>query len=156
MNKQIKIVTGKVHTGKTTRLFAFANSHKSVDGILVPVIHDKRMIYNISSKELKQLEVDNNSNKCISVGKYNFLNESFSWANKKLIDGFSKNPEWIILDEIGKLELEKKGLFESADFILTNFRNTKTNIIFVIRDYLLDAVLKSFNLNENEIEIMNL
>lgn len=156
MNKQIKIVTGKVHTGKTTRLFAFANSHKSVDGILVPVINDKRMIYHISSKELKQLEVDNNSNKCISVGKYNFLNESFSWANKKLIDGFSKNPEWIILDEIGKLELEKKGLFESADFILTNFRNTKTNIIFVIRDYLLDAVLKSFNLNENEIEIMNL
>ncbi|MBI1933878.1 MAG: hypothetical protein HYS24_15205 [Ignavibacteriales bacterium] len=156
MNKQIKIVTGKVHTGKTTRLFAFVNSHKSVDGILVPVIHDKRMIYNISSKELKQLEVDNNSNKCISVGKYNFLNESFSWANKKLIDGFSKNPEWIILDEIGKLELEKKGLFESADFILTNFRNTKTNIIFVIRDYLLDAVLKSFKLNENEIEIMNL
>lgn len=156
MNKQIKIVTGKVHTGKTTRLFAFANSHKSVDGILVPVINDKRMIYHISSKELKQLEVDNNSNKCISVGNYNFLIESFCWANKKLVDGFSKNPEWIIIDEIGKLELEKKGLFESADFILTNFRNTKTNIIFVIRDYLLDAVLKSFNLNENEIEIMNL
>ncbi len=156
MDKQIKILTGKVHSGKTTRLFTFINSHKSVDGILAPVINKRKMLYHILSKQLKTLEVEGKSDETISIGNYNFLIDSFNWANRKLNDGFSKNPEWLIIDEIGKLELEKKGLFDSADFILKNLKNSKTKIILVIRDYLIKSALELFNLNENEIEFLEI
>lgn len=152
MDSQIKIITGRVHSGKTTKLFTFINSQESINGILAPVINNKRMLYHISSKELRVLEVQEQSHLTISIGDYNFLLDTFNWANQKLIDGFSKNPEWLIVDEIGKLELDKKGLFDSAEFILKNVNNTNTKIILVIRDYLVKSVLEFFNLHENEIE----
>ena len=156
MSEKIKIVTGKIQTGKTTKLFMFANSHKSVDGILQPIVNDKRKLYHISSRTIKEFEIDDQGNETFNIGRYYFSKESFNWANEKIIDSFNKTPEWLILDEIGKLELEEKGFHSSINKILGERKNKSTKIILVIRDYLLDKALDFYKINNGEYEVMNL
>lgn len=156
MNKIIHIVTGKIQSGKTTSLFTFANSLGSVDGILAPIIDEKRRLYHISSRTIKDFQADQRNNNTIEVGKYSFYKESFKWANEKLIKGFESGPEWLIIDELGKLELRKEGLYESSKYIIDKRKYTKTNIILVIRDYLLEQILEFYNINEGEYYIMSI
>lgn len=153
--KNIYIVTGPIQTGKTTRLFKFVNEHKSIDGILSPIVDEKRHLYHISSHTLKLLEVPK-SNKTIAVGKYHFLKETFNWANEKLIESFNNSPEWLIIDEAGKLEMTNKGLNKAINYTLKNSKNSSTKIVLVIRDYLLNEILKKYKIWENEYKILNL
>lgn len=154
MEKKIKIVTGKIHSGKTTNLFQFVNNNESVDGILAPIVNKKRKLYHISTRAMKNLEVDEPGENTINVGKYHFINSTFEWANKKLIISRNKNPKWLIVDEIGKLELDSKGLHNSCLEIIKNKDEYDTNIILVIRDYLLEQVLNSYNIMESEYEFL--
>jgi nucleoside-triphosphatase THEP1 len=156
MNKKNRIVTGKIQSGKTTSLFRFANSKKSIDGILTPIINGKRRLYHISSKTVKDFEIDQPSEETISVGKYFFLKKSFEWANKKLIDGFSRSPEWLVIDEIGKLELKGEGFHSATQKILIDKINSNTKIILVIRDYLLEEALKHYNIAHNDYTLLEL
>ncbi|MCW8849561.1 MAG: nucleoside-triphosphatase [Melioribacteraceae bacterium] len=156
MSPKIKIVTGPIHSGKTTKLFKFINENKNIDGILAPIVNDKRRLYHISTKTIKDLEVNQESRKTISVGKYHFLNESFDWANKLLLKGFKSNVDIIIIDEIGKLELRGEGLHESVAQIMNNIRDTNKKLVIVIRDYLLEEVLQYYSIGPDNYEILNL
>lgn len=156
MSNKIKIVTGKIQTGKTTRLFVFANSHKSVDGILSPVVNNKRMLYHLSSKTIKEFETSDHSKNIISVGKYDFLAESFNWANNKINKSFLEKPEWLIIDEIGKLELKGLGLHPSVNTILSQKNNEYVKIILVIRDYLLSDALDFYQIQKDQYEIITI
>jgi nucleoside-triphosphatase THEP1 len=156
MNKKIRIVTGKIQSGKTTSLFRFANSQKSIDGILSPIVNCKRRLYHISSKTVKDFEIDQSSEETISVGKYFFLKKSFKWANSKLLEGFSKSPEWLIIDEIGKLELKGEGFHSATQKILMDKINSNTKIILVIRDYLIEEALKYYNIAHNDYTFLEL
>ncbi len=156
MNNKIKIVTGKIKSGKTTSLFRFMNLQKSVDGILAPIVNDKRRLYHISSKTVKDFEVDHQNENTISVGKYFFLKDSFNWANEKLIESYIKEPDWLIIDEIGKLELQGEGLHTSTKKILGERNKYRTFIILVIRDYLLEESLKDYNISEGDYDILKL
>lgn len=156
MSKKIKIVTGKIQTGKTTRLFTFSHSQDSVDGILAPIVNEKRKLFHLSSRTMTDLEVNEKSDLTISVGKYHFLKESFTWANEKIIESFNSNPEWLIIDELGKLELKGEGLHQSASTILFEKKNLSTNIILVIRDYLLEEMLDYYKIAHEEYEILKI
>ena len=156
MNRKIKIVTGEIQSGKTTSLFSFANLHKSTDGILAPIVNDRRKLYHISSKTMKELEIYQQSKKTISVGKYFFLKDSFIWANQKLIESFLKSPNWLIIDEIGKLELLSEGLHAATKRILYERNKSETTIILVIRDYLLDKALKHYSISDEVYDILEL
>lgn len=156
MNKKIKIVTGKVQSGKTTRLFTFTHSHDSVDGILAPIVNEKRKLFHLSTRTMKKLEVNEPNNKTISVGKYHFIKESFIWANEKLIESFNSKPEWLIIDELGKLELKGEGLHNATSFILEEKPKIDINIVLVIRDYLLHEMLKQYKISNTEYEILEI
>ena len=155
MQSNIHILTGKIQTGKTTRLFNFANSHKSIDGILAPIIENKRWLYHISTKTLKEHQVNQSGEETIEVGKYSFIKDSFEWANQKLIKGIELEPEWLIIDELGKLELRKEGLHNSAQYIIDHRTKNSTKIILVIRDYILEQNLGFYNINKGEYQFLN-
>ena len=156
MNPRIKIVTGKIHSGKTTSLFRFISENKAADGILAPIVNERRRLYHISTKTIKDLEVDKKSEGTISVGKYHFLNESFKWANKKLLESYNLPTTYLIIDEIGKLELNGGGLHESTKEIVERIRNSEKYLILVIRDYLLKDVLQYYQINKHDYEILHL
>lgn len=156
MKNQIRIVTGPIQSGKTTRLFKFVNTQTSVDGILSPIVNDKRVLYHIGSRTIKEFEVNSFDKNIIEVGKYKFLQASFDWGNKILIAGLRKNPEWLIIDEVGKLELQEKGFHNSLKLILTELEIFDTKLVLVIRDYLMKETIIKYNLDQFGYEIMEI
>ncbi|OGU64351.1 MAG: hypothetical protein A2499_06250 [Stygiobacter sp. RIFOXYC12_FULL_38_8] len=153
MNK-IKIVTGKIKTGKTTRLMRWATSQKNIDGIFQPVIDDKRFVYHIGSRTLKPLETSETEN-VTSIGKYNFSNQTFAWSQKILSDYAAKNLDWIIVDEIGPLELQGKGLEPVISKLLSERENIHSKILCVVRDSILEKFIEHYGL-QNDYEIFEL
>ncbi len=148
MKNRIYIITGLNKTGKTTRLMSWVFKQNNIDGILQPEVDGKRFLYHISTKTLKLLESENEIDS-IKIGQYNFSKNAFKWANKKLIESLQKNYEWIVVDELGPLELSGEGLHESITFLLNN--SDKQKLIFVIREKILEEALKFYNISDYEI-----
>lgn len=151
--KKIHILTGEIGSGKTTGLMLWVSSQKNVDGILQPVVNETRFIYHLGSKTLKQLEVES-SNDTIKIGKYNFSREVFSWAQNVLVDCMQKKLDWLIVDEIGPLELEGNGLEPAISKIISERNSFEGNIVCVVRDTMLEKFVQHYRL-EHSYEIFN-
>ena len=147
---KIYVLTGPVGSGKTTSLERWCQKQKSADGILAPVIEGKRNLKFIRINEIKGLE-SSAGNNGIKIGRYIFDEKVFEEARNYLEGAFQNNPEWLIIDEIGPLELEGNGLEPAAGKIIKQIKSTHTNIILVIREGLLDKVFKHYNLSPEEI-----
>jgi len=150
----IYILSGAVHSGKTTRLSVWISGKNEINGILQPVINGRRHLQEISSGQSKLLEVspDSKETDIISIGNYKFSNAVLSWARARLLSAFYKSPDWLIIDEFGKLEINDRGLEPAIGRImndLTDYQNI--NLVFVIRDYLVSEFLRKYGLNGNDI-----
>ena len=63
-----------------------------------------------------------------------------------MIDDFDSQPEWLIIDEYGKLELKGEGLEPAITSILNNWKVEKRiNLLIIIRDYLVSDLIKKFD-----------
>ncbi len=150
--KDLYILTGKIKSGKTNELFRWIIDKKNVGGILQPVVDGKRFIYSISQKRLIQLEISSTNlagikeEDLIKIGNYLFLNNAFDKARELLQKDFESNFDWLIIDEIGSLELNGSGLEPMVSNILKNSGSFKGSIILVVRESLIDAVIKKFEL----------
>jgi nucleoside-triphosphatase len=152
MDKPIYYYTGPVHTGKTTRIAEWA-SRNNCTGILSPIINGKRHLREIKSGELKLLESDSNINS-ISIGRYNFKKEVFEWGRQKLLAEYESEPEWLVIDEYGKLELRGEGLEPVISTIINHWKiNKKNNLLIVVRDYLVNDFIKKFDRGINFTEL---
>ena len=151
--KNIHILTGKIKSGKTTRLMLWASSQKNIDGILQPVIEGKRFIYHLGSKTLKQLEIADEPN-AIQIGNYKFSGTVFSWSQNVIVSCLQKDLNWLVIDEIGPLELEGKGLEPAITKIISERDNFSGNILCVVRDSILERFIHHYRI-ENSYEIFN-
>lgn len=144
----IYIYSGPTQSGKTTKLMQWAAPQKNIDGVFQPVIENKRFLYNISSRSLKELEVEDGDD-LISIGNYKFNNKSFLWAQEKLLEACKTKIDKLIIDEIGPLELDGKGLEPAISKILSDRSNFDFQIILVVREKLLNDFLKHYCLGES-------
>lgn len=152
--RKIRILTGEIKTGKTTRLMYWAASQKNIDGIFQPVIDEKRFVYHIGSRTLKPLETTE-SEEVTSIGKYNFSNQTFLWSQNILSECAAKNLEWIIVDEIGPLELQDKGLEPAISKLFSEREKIQAQILCVVRDSILEKFVEHYGL-QNDYEIFEL
>jgi nucleoside-triphosphatase THEP1 len=145
----IYVLTGPIRTGKTQALKAWAMKQNDVDGLLCPDnAQGKRYFLEIKSNTEFPLEVTpSTDNETIAVGPFLFLKSAFDRANKFLKTlGDSKN-SYVILDELGKLELKSKGLHEAAESLIPIFKKHKDNhLIIVVRDTLLASIILHYNI----------
>ena len=149
----IIIFSQPIHSGKTTQLLHWCNQQKNAAGILMPDINDKRKILNLETKEVFAVECDdpdNTKEKLVTVGKYHFYAAAFEKANSILLGAVSSNPEWLVIDEVGKLELEGKGFYPAVKKIIDDQEEkiTTTNNILVVRDSLRAEVINFFKINK--------
>ncbi|MEO8399006.1 MAG: nucleoside-triphosphatase, partial [Ignavibacteriaceae bacterium] len=158
MNKKYYLLSGIVQSGKTTSLINWAKG-KNADGIVAPIINRVRHLQYISSGLKRELEIKkgNENIKTISVGRFLFDEDVFAWGRKNLLKSFLNNPEWLIIDEIGPLELRGEGLEPAVSKILNRINDkTKTKIIFVVREKLVESFLQFYNLNREEINFITI
>lgn len=147
----IYILTGAIRSGKTTALLHWSKSRNDVDGLLCPDdANGKRYFLKLKNNTIFKLEAEAETEAIVAIGNFKFLRSAFNEANDYLILEASKTErQYLIIDEIGKLELKNEGLHVSTKALISQFKsNDNTHLILVVRDYLLDAVLEHYGITE--------
>jgi nucleoside-triphosphatase THEP1 len=137
------LLTGEVHTGKSSEFkkhFTQSNSF----GLINPVDAEGHKQFHIISKNLSFPMNAQPNETAIEVGKYRFSTLAFDKANQMLIEEWDRANGKFIFDEVGKLELDEKGLFPAIQHILNHPNPNVETVIWVIRDYLLEAASAKF------------
>lgn len=147
----IIIFSRPIHSGKTTELLHWCNRQENTGGILMPDINGCRKIMNIKTKEVFDIEcTDTASNKepLITIGRFRFYNEAFEKANALLLELLTQKPGWLVIDEAGKLELDKKGFYPAITKAVNVYTNDPTagNLLITVRDNLCNEVISFFGL----------
>ena len=140
-----------IHSGKTTELVQWCNEQKNIDGILMPDIDGSRKIINIKTKEIFDIEctdTKNNRELITTIGKYNFYTAAFEKANSILINALAHKPDWLIIDEAGKLELDGKGFYEAIIKAVDIYDRKKScgNLLIAVRESLCNDVILFFKI----------
>ncbi len=147
---ELYLLTGPVHSGKTSSLSDSIKDITSIGGFICPDKDGLRYLKNIHDGTIHRFQIANQeSDDDILIGKYIFSKSGFETARSILQSAINQDFEYLIIDEIGQLELQGKGLEPSLSLTLNNIKNTK--IILVVRDYLLDEVIHHYQLTTAKI-----
>lgn len=152
--KKIIILTGEIRSGKTTILLNWANERNEVAGILTPVKEGRRFFYSIPDKTSYTMEAGDDED-YLEVGNFKFSTEQFSKTNET-VSKWLDAPywKWLIIDEIGPLELkQQKGFWQSFNKILNG--TFSATIIIVVRQSLSETVRNMFKERGYEVLIFS-
>lgn len=147
--KNIFIFSNKIAAGKTTTLKNWSENNPEITGFLSVKIEGKRFFENLETGEKKPMEVENSD---LQIGKYSFDANVFYWAEKELLKQYQSNPEWLIIDEIGPLEIRKRQGFHELILNLTQQNSdSKPKIIFVVRDFMVQEFIEKYQFSNAKI-----
>lgn len=143
METKVYILTGNIQTGKTTALLNWCKQRNDVSGIATPVINGKRFFLNIATADTFKMEAAETELDTLNIGRFRFSKDAFHRANAVLQQ--TKNSKYVVVDEIGPLELQQQGLYPSIQFLLAE---KKSNLILIVREKIVDAVIDFFQLQQ--------
>ncbi len=149
----IFMLTAATGSGKTTSLIKWSEERNDVYGILTPVVDGKRMFMNAATKEQFPMEAGGSpaSTGILQVGKFIFSKDAFEKAISIIRDAIDKKG-WLIIDEIGPLELKGEGFHAVLKEVLAK---RKEKMILVVREGLTDQVVTLFSVNGKSIKTTN-
>ncbi len=152
----VKIITGGKQSGKTSFLLNYIeqlkNNNISVVGIIAlgTFKNNRRnsfFIKDISTKEEKLFMSRNYSTGAEKIGRFYIDLNTYQWGMRILEKAILSDSNYLIIDEIGALELSKKGWY----FALSDALKSNKNIIITVRDKFIDEVIDFFNIDNYEI-----
>ncbi len=112
-----------------------------------PVIDGRRFFMDAHSRIQFRMEAGETEKAILSIGRYNFSKAAFEQAAEIIRQSINKNGG-LVIDEIGPLELRKKGFHP---VIRESLKNHTAKLLFVIRENLVGEVTELFELKEYEI-----
>ncbi|HAO45318.1 MAG TPA: hypothetical protein DCQ97_00225 [Chitinophagaceae bacterium] len=129
----------------------WCSGQSSILGILMPDMNGRRMIMNIKTQEVFDIEcpdISHNTEPLITVGRFHFYSAAFEKANSMLEDALRQYPRWLIIDEAGKLELDKKGFYTSIVNAVKKYDHAtgEYNLLITVREDLCSEVISFFNM----------
>jgi nucleoside-triphosphatase THEP1 len=151
----IFILSNPIKSGKTTRLMEWTASKTNCEGILMPDVNGHRKMFDVGEKEYFDAEcsLPNDSNEpLVKVGKYHFYQSAFDKANSIILDAANSFASWIIVDEVGSLELSEMGFYQSVSKLiaLKNANKLNAKVLLVVRSSLLKDVVNFFEIESYE------
>lgn len=114
----------------------------------MPDVDGKRRFVDLKSYQMFNAETEMAGpvmERVITVGKYTFLQSSFEKANQIICSAADEQPPWLMIDECGKLELQKKGLYPGILHVFNTY--TAGNLLLVVRDDLVQDVVSLFGIS---------
>lgn len=146
----IYILSGDIRTGKTTALQEWIKGWQNVKGVLTPNNKEGiRELYHIAEGRTYPFQVTREAENTVSVGRFLFLKETFELANDILIQEFEEGDfEFLVIDELGKLELKDKGLHKAAQYILSSKKQMNGHLLLVVRSYLVEEVIEKYGITD--------
>lgn len=143
-DNSVFFVSGPLHSGKTTRLREWSQGRTDVGGVFQPVIDDRRHFIDIRTGTKMLMDAPPHSQDAYTIGRFHFAISSFLWAADALRSAAQDSTvQYLIVDEVGPLEMQSVGLHPFLEEILTTPRPGLA-IILVIRDYLLQDVITKY------------
>lgn len=133
------ILTGPVRSGKTSSLIKWT-AGKEVYGILTPDKDGRRVFMNARTKEIFDMEASPRETDTFTIGRFIFSKTNFDKAIQ-IIRRAIHNNGWLIIDEIGPLELKSQGFH---DVLTETLSQRKEKILLVVREGLIDQVQEHF------------
>lgn len=152
VNPNIIIFTRPVRTGKTTQLSSWLADKQDAAGILTPDVDGLRKLYDIRTGQYYDLQTDErHAGPAIAVGRFLFDVTIMEKARQLLLTACSEAPSWLVIDEVGKLEIEQqKGLEPAVMQVIRHYQQSKTKsrLLLVIRDSLLAKAIELYSLQD--------
>ena len=117
----------------------------------MPDINGSRKILDLGTKEIFDIEcVDpaNTKQALTSIGRFHFYTAAFEKANSIVLAALKQTPDWLVIDEAGKLELDGKGFYRSIAKAVELYSNNKVsgNLLITVRESLCKEVISFFNI----------
>lgn len=151
----IFIFSRPVHSGKTTELLNWCKHTPNVYGVAMPDIDGNRKIIDLHSKEIFDIEcTDTNTYEPLTVvGRFKFFTAAFDSANKIIRQALTQPADWLVIDEVGKLELDGKGFYRSMRDAVSAYHNNLLpgKLLLTVRENLCKDVIRYFDLNDCQI-----
>jgi nucleoside-triphosphatase THEP1 len=141
----IVLYTGPVRSGKTTALRARFEGDATADGLLAPDVDGRRHVLRLATGELRPLEASAPAEP-VAVGRFTFDGAVFAWARAGLLAACAAAPATVVVDEVGPLELDGRGLEPAVSAAVRLGRESETRVVLVVRDTLLDRVEERYGL----------
>lgn len=148
---KVIILSGPVQSGKTTTLMEWVEERNDVVGFLCPDINQVRHLYMIESGSLHPFEANGVHNEpTIQIGRFTFYTSGFKTVKSWLSKSAESDARWIIIDEIGKLELAGEGFEPELSRFIDSVRRNVYNptLIIVVREQLLNQVIDKYQLHD--------
>lgn len=141
------ILTGPLHSGKTTQLAAWCAARNDVGGVLSPVLSTTgRTFVDIRTGEQFPMTATPLDRAVVQIGRYAFASAAFAWAGERLRQA-TTNPgiRWLVVDEVGPLELRGEGLDSALRGLLPDL-GPSLNVVLVVREAAVEAVAHHYGL----------
>jgi len=132
---RIIIYTAPIQSGKTTSLLNWSSNRNDVFGILTPIINGKRVFMDVHTKVTWPMEAEHEEDS-IDVGRFRFSKKGFERAIETIrastisVSSIRDTP-WLVIDEIGPLELRDEGF---ANVFKEALNNHMGRLLVVVRD----------------------
>lgn len=109
-------------------------------------------MFRISDQSWHPFEVSGEASEITSVGKFRFHSSAFHIAKEEIRQAIAAQVPWIVVDEIGKLEMKNQGLEPVVSELVHAHQNGdfQGQILLVIREELLVPALEKWNIQEWE------
>ena len=147
--ENIFIFSDQIGAGKTTILKTWTQNKPTVTGFLSVKIDGKRFFENLETGEKRPMEIENSD---LKIGKFSFDPEVFLWAEKEFLKQYQSDKEWLIIDEIGPLEIRKNQGFHALILkIIQENPASKPKIIFVVRDFMVAEFIDKYKFSHAKI-----
>lgn len=153
LSKHIYIITGAIGEGKTTQVQKLVEELKagnvSVKGIYSPRImaDGKTTGYDVvdidSGLRVPFLRVDSES-ESKKIGRYSINPAAIEAGLESLSVALDSNPDVIVADEIGKMELGNEGWFEKLGEVL----KCSSILVFAARDSFVEEIVNKFEMKD--------
>jgi nucleoside-triphosphatase THEP1 len=151
----IIVFSRPIRSGKTGSLQKWSKQQNNVQGFLMPDLDGKRHLHNISTGESELIECEDPSHSpeaLQQIGRFYFYAEMFRRANRKLLDWVLKEPEWLVLDELGKLEMLQQGFYDALPTLIAaaSAPQYTGKLVLVIREGLYEDAIQYFNIPDHQ------
>jgi len=148
----INILSGPVHSGKTTLLKNTLSSLKkqnlTIDGYISEALWEKKEflgynLFDLKSRQSHSFIRKEGKEQWEKIGPFFFLPETMDLA-KKIIHR-SQKADLCVVDEVGPLELKGKGVWPALNDALILF---KPHFLLIVRGSILDRFLGEIHTND--------
>ena len=153
----LNIVTGKINSGKTTKIFNIYNENKIGDGFISVKNMDGSNVHSYDilrlSSNIKKVFVlhekyisDNQKIAC-KIGPYSFLDDTLKYIESELAKLITARIAPIYLDEIGLLELDNQCFYQ----IFKELLQSGLDVYVVIREDLIQQIIEKYEIKQYKI-----